>query len=177
MAEGAQDRSGAVPRDRGQLAGIARRDQRRAPMERLREGAITVEAGLNGDHKGRKSRKRAVTVLAEDHWRLALAELSERVGRAVQLEWTARRANLLVAGIDLPRAVGGLIRIGDAELEVTAPCQPCRRMDEVEAGLLKALHPDWRGGVTTRVVRAGRIRLGDPVEVVVRPPMRSRRLP
>jgi MOSC domain-containing protein YiiM len=57
-------------------------------------------------------------------------------------------------------------------LEVTAQTTPCARMDETWPGLRRALAPDWRGGVTARVITGGAIALGDPVRVVseVAPP-------
>ena len=88
-----------------------------------------------------------------------------------------RRANLLVEGVELPRALGGIVRIGPAVIEVTYPTTPCRRMDEARAGLLRALYPEWRGGITARVIEGGRINLGDPVEVLLSPPERKIRLP
>ena len=91
----------------GRLAGIARRDQRRAPMQESVSGRISTEAGLEGDFKGRKYPFRQITVLAREDWEEALAELG-----AADLPWTARRANLLVTGVALPRAKGGLIRVG-----------------------------------------------------------------
>ena len=69
------------------------------------------------------------------------------------------------------------MRIGPVLLEVTYPTQPCSRMEEAHAGLLKALHPDWRGGITTRVLEGGLLRSGDPVEVLHAPPERRIRLP
>ncbi len=156
-------------------------------MELIEAGAITLEAGLVGDHKGLKFIKRAVTVLALEDWRAALRALPDPeqldafpVASADSLAWTVRRANLLVDGVDLPKAVGGRIAIGaDAVLEVTYPCVPCRRMEEARPGLLKALSPDWRGGAVTRVVAAGEIRIGDTVRVLSRPAPRLRagRLP
>ena len=50
-------------------------------------------------------------------------------------------------------------------------------MEEAHAGLLKALHPDWRGGITTRVLEGGVLKIGDPVEVLHAPPERRIRLP
>lgn len=156
-------------------------------METCATGEITLAAGLVGDHKGLRFKNRAVTVLALDDWRAALRALPEQdqfdafaLPTGNELAWTVRRANLLVEGVDLPKAVGGQLEIGDGVvLEVTYPCVPCRRMEEARAGLLKALHPDWRGGVVTRVVAGGAIRLGDAVRVVARPQQRLRpgRLP
>ena len=50
-------------------------------------------------------------------------------------------------------------------------------MDEAKAGLLRALYPDWRGGITAKVLEGGRVKLGDAVEVLVSPPERKIRLP
>lgn len=145
-------------------------------MEEIAEGQITVEGGLEGDHKGPKFRLRRITVLARDAWEAALAELEAAAG-PVLLPWTARRANLLVEGVRLPRARGGQLRIGSLLLEVTYPTQPCSRMEEAHAGLLKALHPDWRGGITCAVLAGGLVRIGDPVEILLSPPERRIRLP
>ena len=88
-----------------------------------------------------------------------------------------RRANLLVEGVELPRAKGGAHRVGPVRLEVTGQTYPCIRMEEARAGLLKALARDWRGGVTCRVLSGGPIALGDAVEVLVRPREVVPRLP
>ncbi len=163
--------------DRGRLIGIARRDARRAPMEELESATITTEAGLVGDHKGRRFRNRAITVLSLEQWDEALAEIDALAGTHPGVGWTARRANLLVEGVRLPRARGALLSIGPVDLEVTYPTQPCRRMEEACPGLLKALHPEWRGGITARVLAGGAIKLGDPVVITHRPPEKTIRLP
>lgn len=160
----------------GRLLAIARRPAPFAPMEEIEQGAITTTAGLDGDHKGRKFPRRQITVLAREAWEEALAELRGKTGTSVRLPWTARRANLLVEGIRLPRAKGAILRVGTVELEVTAETNPCGRMEKAHSGLLKALHPDWRGGVTCRVLSDGAVAVGDPVEVLVAPPDETRPL-
>jgi MOSC domain-containing protein YiiM len=161
----------------GRLTGIARRVAVRAPMEEIDAGEISTQRGLDGDHKGPKFPRRRITVLAREAWEQALAELTHENGEPVRLAWTARRANLLVEGIRLPRARGAVLRIGPVKLEVTYPTQPCRRMDEAFPGLLKALHPDWRGGVTCQVLEGGPVKIGDDVEVLFAPPEKTIRLP
>jgi MOSC domain-containing protein YiiM len=156
----------------GRLIGIARRPVRRALMQEIAEGPISVDAGLVGDCKGVKYPRRQITVLAHEAWHAALAELGDP-----GLAWTARRANLLVAGVELPRAKGGILRVGQVRLEVTSQTYPCARMDETRHGLLKALARDWRGGVTCRVLVGGHVALGDAVEVLVRPQEAIPRLP
>lgn len=156
----------------GHLIGIARRAARLEPMQEVQSGQVTVAAGLEGDHKGAKFPNRQVTVLAIEAWRDAARAAGEP-----DLTWTARRANMLVEGAHLPRAAGGVLRIGQVLLEVTSQTVPCRRMDDALTGLRKALHPDWRGGITCRVLEGGLVTLGDPVEVLVSPPQRVIRLP
>jgi MOSC domain-containing protein YiiM len=95
----------------------------------------------------------------------------------VELPWTTRRANLLVEGVRLPRARGGILQIGPVKLEVTNQTVPCSRMDEAFGGLMKALYPEWRGGVTCAVLEGGDVALGDAVDVLVSPPEIVPRLP
>jgi MOSC domain-containing protein YiiM len=148
----------------GRLLGIARREAPRARMEEIGNGLITVQRGLEGDHKGLKFPRRQITILSAEAWARALEDLTDLAG-PVPLPWTVRRANLLVEGVALPRGKGSLVRIGPVILEVTAQTYPCKRMEQAHPGLLKALGPDWRGGVTTRVVEGGAIRVGDPVRI------------
>lgn len=145
-------------------------------MEELTEARVLLGAGLEGDHTGARYPDRGITVLAREAWEEALSEV---IGGfpAPMLPWTARRANLLVEGVALPVARGGVLQIGPVRLEVTRETSPCRRMDEARPGLLKALHPGWRGGVTCRVVVDGIVRVGDAVEVLVSPQPRKIVLP
>jgi MOSC domain-containing protein YiiM len=143
-------------------------------MELRKRAFVAAGAGVEGDYKGAKYPRRGVTVLAREAWEEALADLGQD---SAELAWTARRANLLVEGVALPKAIGGVVQIGPVILEVTYPTTPCARMDEARAGLKKALYPDWRGGITCRVSEGGRIALGDAVEVLVSPPERKIRLP
>jgi MOSC domain-containing protein YiiM len=156
----------------GRLVGIALRAHRRAPMQEIAEGLISVEAGLAGDSKGARFPLRQITVLAREAWQAAAGAIGDH-----DLPWTVRRANLLVEGVELPRAKGGIVRVGAVRLEVTGQTYPCSRMEETHAGLLKALAIDWRGGVTCHVLSGGPIGLGEEVEVLVRPPEVLPRLP
>lgn len=161
----------------GKLIGIAWRAARRAPMQTGGDVEISVEGGVAGDHKGPKFKRRAVTILAREDWEAALAELAATGAEVSDLDWTVRRANLLVEGIRLPRAIGATLRVGSVLLEVTYPTTPCARMDEARMGLRKALHPEWRGGATCLVLEGGHVSIGDSVDIIHAPPERRRKLP
>ncbi len=160
----------------GTLIGIARRSGRRAPMEALQAGRITPESGLEGDSRGAKFPTRQITVLSREDWEAALLDLSDLMGPP-DLPWTTRRANLYVEGLRLPRAKGGVLQIGRVILEITGQTNPCHRMEEARKGLLSALHPEWRGGVTCRVRDGGSITLGDPVTILHAPKVHVIALP
>lgn len=140
----------------GRLRGIATRPAKRTVMIAKPMGEILASTGVGGDF-GRKRGKRQVTVLSEEAWRAACDELG------VVLPWTTRRANLLVAGIPLQPLAGSRIVIGEVILEVTGETDPCKRMDEQHEGLRAALTPQGRGGVTCRVIAAGKIAVGEEV--------------
>lgn len=147
----------------GIVAGIARHAHSRAPMEEIGRVAITPERGVDGDCKGAirpgKRNRRQVTLIERADWDAAMAQLGARHA------WSARRANILVDGIDLPQTPGSVLCIGTVRLLVTVECEPCQRMDEIEPGLQAALRIDWRGGVCTRVLTGGEIALGDAIIV------------
>jgi len=142
----------------GRLIGIARRERKRAPMEELERARVETASGVAGDFRGKPGR-RQVTVLTAPGWQAACAEL----GR--ELPWTTRRANLYVDGIPLADSTGQRLVIGSLVLEITGELDPCSRMDEADEGLCRALTPDWRGGVTCRVLAGGEIGVGDGVRL------------
>ena len=68
--------------------------------------------------------------------------------------------------MDLPKAAGHIVAIGDVRLETTIEVDPCSRMDEQVDGLTEAMKPDWRGGIACKVLQGGTVSLGDDVELV-----------
>ena len=120
--------------------------------------------GVRGDYRGAlKSggrNRRQVTVMSIESWRDALANLGTTIS------WAERRVNLLVEGLALVERTGSSIRFaGGVALEVTGECDPCSRMEAVAPGLKAALTPAWRGGVISRVLEGGRLRVGDEVRI------------
>lgn len=141
------------------LAGIARRQKKRAPMETLDSAEISIESGVANDSRGRPG-KRQVSLLSADAWRAACAEIG------ADAPWTTRRSNLLIEGLELPREPGRILAIGDVRLRTSVEIDPCSRMDEQVPGLTEALRPDWRGGVGCEVLAGGTVSVGDEVTLV-----------
>lgn len=135
------------------LLGIAIKRVKRAPMELLPQVQLSAACGLEGDYRGAPG-KRQVTLLSLAAWQRACAELG------VALPWQTRRANLLVDDLPLHETTGALITLGAAVLEVTGETDPCERMEAAHPGLFAALAPQWRGGVTCRVVEGGLLAVG-----------------
>jgi MOSC domain-containing protein YiiM len=141
----------------GLLLGIARAARKRAPLAETGEANVTLDLGIVGDVRGTKP-DRQVTVLFREGWESACRDLG------ADLPWTTRRANLLVEGMPVPRE-GVRLAVGELVLEVTDETKPCQVMEAARRGLRRALTPEWRGGVTCRVLRGGTIRVGDRVEI------------
>ncbi len=142
----------------GRLAGIARRDKKRAPMQTLESADISTDTGVAADYRGNPG-DRQVTVVSAAAWRAVCAELQRDVA------WTARRANLIVDGLELPQRTGAELHIGSVRLLITEELEPCSRMDEQCPGLTDALRPDWRGGVSCSVLQGGHVAVGDNVTI------------
>ena len=148
----------------GRLIGIARHARPRAPMETVDHVTVTQPLGIHGDHRGARkpggTGRRQVTVITRADWDAAMAVLGGN------LDWSVRRANLLVDGIELPREPGARLHFaGGVVLEITGECDPCSRMDEIAPGLKDALTPDWRGGINARVLADGDLAIGDEVRI------------
>jgi len=138
----------------GRVLGIAMRKAKRGPMFPLDDAVLSVTAGVAGDTRG-KPGPRQVTVLSASAW----VEACNIAG--TDQPWLARRANILVDGLDLRFSTGRLLRLGDEiELLITGELEPCERMDQAAEGLRAALADDWRGGVSCQVRRGGTLTVG-----------------
>ena len=150
----------------GRLAGIARHDRPKGPMETVESAAVSAAEGVHGDYRGalaatKPGRKRKVSLIEADGLLAAFAE------SGAVLDWSDCRRNLLVEGLQLPRELGTCVAIGDhLVIEITDECEPCERMDALHQGLRAALTPDWRGGFLGRVVEDGEITVGDEIRIL-----------
>ena len=140
------------------LIGIAVRPEKTRDINELNSVEISKIAGVAGDKRSRTG-KRQVTLMSQKAWDIACKELD------IRLPWTIRRANLLVDDLPLKETTGQFIHCGELILEITGETDPCKLMETAHAGLLKALIPDWRGGVTCRVLHGGSVTIGMEIEL------------
>jgi MOSC domain-containing protein YiiM len=129
---------------------------KRGPMDPVLFAEAVAGRGLVGNKD--QGGKRQVTIVDEARWNEACAELGTLVDPA------ARRANVLLRGIELEGMRGKRLRIGGCVIRIYNETRPCERMDEAQDGLRAALGPHWRAGAYGEVVAGGIIRLGDRAE-------------
>ena len=142
----------------GELTGIAVRSKSRAPMQECLVAEASIDNGVAGDFRG--TGKRPVTLMSEELW----AEVEAELG--MPLQWTLRRINLLIRGLDFSALHDCTLEVGSAQLIVRGTTPPCGRMDEQVPGLTKALDSDDRGGLWATVTRPSTIQIGDRVEII-----------
>jgi len=127
--------------------------RKRAPMEELLEAHVVEQSGLEGCAHARPNGKRQVLLVDVETL------------RAMDLQPGIIRENITTEGLDVKALKAGQRLIaGGAELEVSAVCEPCELMEEIRAGLMEELA--GRRGMLCRVVRGGKVKQGDAIEVV-----------
>lgn len=139
----------------GTLEAIWIKRAKRAPMDPAPQATLQAGYGIvgNADWGGR----RQVTIIQRERWDRVVATLGTHV------EPTARRANLLVSGVELADTHDRILKVGRCRIRIGGETKPCERMDEACPGLRNALVPNWGGGAYGQVLDDAEIRVGDPV--------------
>lgn len=141
----------------GRVVWIGLRPGRREDVQTPGSAEVSLD-GLAGDHA--KAGKRAVTLIQAEH--LPVIAALAGIG-AVQPEQLRR--NLVISGINLAALRKAALRVGSAVLQVTGPCPPCSRMEEVLGrGGYNAMR--GHGGWYAEVLEPGRVALGDSVTLL-----------
>lgn len=126
--------------------------ERHKPMKRIEQVMAVRDRGFEGCIHARPGGQRQILLMDGE----TLAEFGLTSG--------ALRENITTIGLRLGELrPGQRLFIGRAVVEVTIPCEPCHRMDEIRMGLQDALKD--RRGVLCRVIEGGRISSGDAIEV------------
>src|ERR1700680_1883044 len=86
------------------------------PLQSVR----AVDGGLEGDHHTGSSKRRQILLMSGD----VLNELQGEPGSVYE--------NVVVEGVDvMALREGQQLRLGEALVDVTIPCEPCIQMDRV----------------------------------------------
>ena len=120
--------------------------------------AADVEAGRGIVGNLHYGGRRQVTIVDADEWERRVGSLG------ATLDPSARRANLLLRGLDLAGSRGRTLAVGECRIRIGGETRPCERMDEALPGLREALSEGWGGGAWGGVVESGRITVGDAAE-------------
>ncbi|MGB0035886.1 MAG: MOSC domain-containing protein [Candidatus Acidiferrales bacterium] len=125
----------------------------RFPMKELEEVEAVENKGFEGCIHGRGGSSRQVSLMD-----------SETLGRLV-IPAGAVKENITTQGVDFHTLkIAQRLRIGEALLQITGPCEPCSRMDEIRMGLQEELR--GQRGWLCRVIEPGKIRRGEGIEVM-----------
>src|ERR1700746_1793826 len=125
----------------------------RFPMKEIEEAEAVQNKGLKGCIHGRPNSNRQVSLMD--------VETLQRLG----VPPGAVKENVTTRGLHFQQLRPGQhLRIGGSLLEITLPCDPCSRMDEIRQGLQEEL--SGQRGLLCQVVESGTIRRGDRIEVL-----------
>jgi MOSC domain-containing protein len=139
----------------GKIESIWLKRAKGGPMDPVNTALLEVAGGLRGN--ANRGGKRQVTIISRERW----TELMEALGAEVAP--SARRANLMVSGLNLENSRGRFLRVGTTRLLINGETRPCEQMEAAHAGLQELMKERWGGGAFAEVVEGGEIQVGDRV--------------
>jgi len=145
----------------GRLQWIGLRPARREPLRSVTQADAIENRGLAGDHRAAKTpgSGRQVTLISQEF----IDQIAHFLGREV-IDPGVLRRNLVVSGINLHALRHQRFTIGNVLLEAGALCHPCSRMESaLGRGAVAAML--GHGGLCCRILRGGRLSVGDAVAV------------
>lgn len=144
----------------GRVEWIGLRPAYRETPQPVQSAEAVANTGLAGDHHDKSGGKRQATLIQGEHLDAVASMLHmERIDPALT------RRNIVVRGINLLALKDRRFAIGDAIMETTGDCHPCSRMEEnLGPGGYNAMR--GHGGITARIISAGKISVGDTVRIL-----------
>lgn len=139
----------------GKLEAIWLKRMKRGPMDPVSQAHLTAGRGLDGN--ANQGGKRQVTIIEQEVWETLMALLG------VDLDPSARRANLMVSGLKLADSRHKVLQIGSCRIRIYGETKPCEQMDEAFPGLQDAMRDKWGGGAFGEVLDDGDITVGNTV--------------
>jgi MOSC domain-containing protein YiiM len=137
----------------GQIEAIWIKRAKRGPMDAVERAEMIAGDGIVGN--ANRGGRRQVTIIDAEVWERVMAALGARI------DPSARRANLMVRGVDLSGSRGKVLRLGECRVRIFNETKPCEQMDEALPGLKATLYADWGGGAFGEVIKSGTVRVGD----------------
>ncbi len=132
---------------------LFRAPKRRETMEELEEVRVMEDVGLEGCAHARPKGRRQVLLMD--------CETLESFGLTPGMV----RENVTTEGLDVNGlAIGERLRIGEVELQVSVPCDPCEQIEALRPGLRAAM--EGKRGTLCKVLRGGMLKRGDEIEVI-----------
>lgn len=146
----------------GQIDWIGIRPVRKERLKVVTEINISTDEGLENDHYSKKGGKRQITLIQAEH----LQVVASILGNAEAISPLLTRRNIVVSGINLNALKNQQFQLGeDVVLEGTGYCHPCSRMEtNLGAGGYNAMR--GHGGITAKVIKGGKIKIGSQVRFI-----------
>ena len=139
----------------GRLEAIWIKRFKRGPMDPAEEATMLEGKGIEGN--ANQGGKRQVTIISKETWDELMAEVGGNE------DPSARRANLMVSGVDLTESRERILAIGNVRIRIYGETRPCERMEQAHTGLKSAMESSWNGGAFGEVLDDGTITVGDTV--------------
>lgn len=146
----------------GVLTWIGLRPKKNVAMKVVEKATITEAEGLIGDRYKSSSGKRQVTLIQAEH----LAAVANFLKKD-KIDPVLTKRNIVVEGINLLAFKDRPFQIGEeVVLEMTGLCHPCTKMEtNLGPGGLNAMR--GHGGITTKVIKGGTVKISDEVKLLL----------
>lgn len=134
-------------------------------MHSVQQAEAIIDRGLYGDRYFNKTgywdpvEGCQITLISEHDLKLA------KHGTDLKFDNGQHRRNLVIKGIKTKSLKGKQFQIGEAIFSYEKPRPPCGYLDKVEGrGMAKAL--SYNSGICIRVVRGGKLAVGDSIRIL-----------